>query len=259
MATYETRARIGRNTFPSKPEGRLGTAGDPNLLIFGSYLQAFINKYVGDLWRSVCVQSNNSGYLGEAQPVANVIYDDPYEGISSQDLPALFVYRQVYQGSNIQLATDIEILPSQLTVVWMPSVDMIEERRIKDNLSNAIAKAIYVATARGKDPSFQVPGFENDEGTFIYQPKIMNLWTIRVSEGKWSKIDLYMGSDERGNSPKFEYPCLFVNINIEEFYEKSITDDPDLSDEEFDYNHGIDFTVDHGDVITDVDRLILTA
>jgi hypothetical protein len=251
MATYEPRDRIGANTIPGKPNGRDGFAGDENLRVFGSFMQVYINETMGAQWRSV--------FDDESQPVATLLNDDPYEGVSNQDLPALFVYRQVYQGQSMQLGVDLEVIPSQITLVWMPSIEMLEERKVKTGFVNAIAKAIYSGTERGKHPAFQIEGFEHEEGTFIYQPKIMNLYSIRVSEGKWSKVDLYLGTDDQGNPEKAEFPCLFVNINIEEMYERSITDDPELSDDEFDYSGGIKFTIIHAPNIEDADSRILSA
>ncbi len=157
----------------------------------------------------------------------------------------------------MQMALELEVVPSQFTVVWIPPEDIQEERKIKSSFANAIAKAVYSATQRGMDPDFQVEGFEHEEGTFIYQPKLMNVYTIRVSEGKWSKVDIYMQStgDDNGE-PVAQYPALFININIEEMYEHGITDDDDLPDDEYDYTKGLDLTIDHGDVdITGADQL----
>lgn len=248
MASYESRIRIGGSTLPVKTQGREGAPGDQSLYLFGNYLKAYINKYVGNAWRST--------FLDESDPILTMINDDPYEGVSISDLPALYVYRQVFQGQSIQLGVDFEIIPSQITLVWIPSEEMDEERKIKSRFANLVSKAIYGAVQRGQDPVFQVEGFEHDEGTFIYNEKLMNVYSIRVSEGKWSKIDMYLGGDGQDSEARAQFPCLFVNINIEEMYERSITDDEELPDDEYDYNVGLDLTVNHGADITDVDRLI---
>lgn len=256
MATYETRARFGAVTFPTKAsDSRDGFTGDPSLRIFANYLKAYINKYVLPLWSTTFHPDV------DPLPVKEVLPDDPYEGVSVQDLPALYVYRQVYQGQAMQTAIDLEIVPSQFTIVWIPPIEINEERKIKTGFANAVAKCIYSAVQKGMDPVFQVEGFEHEEGTFIYRTELMNVYTIRVSEGKWSKIDIHMAPvvDDNGNSQDniAQYPCLFVNINIEEMYERGITDDPELPNDEYDYNLGMGLTIDHGDDITDADRLLI--
>jgi hypothetical protein len=255
MASYETRARFGALTVPFKPRSgeRDGFVADPSLRLFANYLKVYINKYVLPLWRSTFDETI------DPLPVKEILPDDPYEGVSVQDLPAMYIYRQVYQGQAMQQALELSVVPSQFTIVWIPPIEINEERKIKTSFANAVARCIYAATHKGMDPAFQVEGFEHPEGTYIYREELMNVYTIRVSEGKWSKIDIHMGNvDGEYGDQIAQYPCLIVNINIEELYEHGITDDDELPDDEYDYNVGLDMTIDHGDPdITGVNRLII--
>lgn len=250
MATYETRARIGSLTLPAKPTERDGFCGDENLRIFGSFVQTYVNKYVGNLWRTI--------YFDESEPIKTLLSDDPKDGVLDDDLPALYVYRQIYHREPINLAVDLKIIPSQFTCVWIPSKELLFERKIKTGLANAVAKAIYSATERGMDPSFQIEGFEHEQGTFIYQRKLMNVYSIDVSEGKWSKVDMYLSGDRNDEQSTSSFPCLYVNINVQEQYERGVTDDPDLPNDQYDFNNSIEYTVWNDPATpTDVNRRVL--
>lgn len=221
MATYEPNDRYGAVTIASEPDKRDSFSGDPGLRIYAEYLQAFLNTRLRRLWTSV---------YDHRGPVVAISGNDPYEGVSTEDLPQLFVYRQLFPTKFSNLAPDLELFPSQIQICWIPPVETLEERKIKEPIAATVARAITNATQRGRDPSYRHPSDTDPnsvhEGTFIYGEQFMNTYSVNVWEGKWSKIDMYgSGDNVMDSEARQTYPALFMTINVEEMRERSFDED----------------------------------
>jgi hypothetical protein len=231
MATYATNDRVGAQTMPYSGAARDGFGGDRGLGIFAEYLKAFVNKDLRTLWTNLYGPSVPG-------PVVTLYGTDPYESVSTAELPSLFVYRQLFTRAQYTLAPELEIICSQIQVCWIPpAFETLEERLVKEPMAAPFANSIIVAVQRGRDPSFKRADDPDPnsqyEGTFIYAKEFCNFHSINFREGKWSKIDQYNGGDNMlDQTAKMNFPALFLTFDVEESRERSFDEQSD----EFDHS-----------------------
>lgn len=255
MATYLARERVGADIVADGDTKvvRDGFGGDRSLKIFAEYLRAFVNRYLRKRW-VMLYGEHVSG------PIDTLVGRDAYEGVAESELPCLFVYRQLFTKAAYALSSNVDVLPSQIQICWVPpTYETMEERHLKEPFAAMVARRLYVAIERGRDPSYIHPDDDDPnsqvEGTFIYGPKFMNPYTVSIREGKWSKIDSYGG----GESPvdptaRQMFPALFITVDVEEWRENEFEDE-DFPDNEFDDNAGLDARLSNDDGATYPDWL----
>lgn len=122
---------------------------DPLLTYCLKYFQTVANTHGIPGWQAV--QPNSV-------PVKNIFDHDPEEmGLSDKDLPALFMWRPS-QDKRVDLASDIEVFYSKVTLLWVPQVQSVEKRIVRAPYANGIFKLIDIFLERARDPSWYVPG-----------------------------------------------------------------------------------------------------
>lgn len=187
---------------------------DPMLDVLADFLQAAINADCGAAWAQVAPFVANPA-IGAAVPVAFANKRDPVEAdFSSNELPALFVYRPERQGETG--TQDWTIAKFVIHVLWIPPTAQQEHLALRDTFHHAIDASITGALLRLRHPAWIAPGDTDPaaayRGSFV---KTRAGWfkdpTITSAKAEPLKIPRY---DDPRTVDTFD--AFLVKIEIEE-------------------------------------------
>jgi hypothetical protein len=144
---------FGTLEFPAQPQGGDEAASDATLQKFGDFLSACITDKLGASWQSVAPSIPIIRTLG--------LYDPKVASFNNKDLPGLFVWRSRMQEE--RMADDWYVDHSEISILWVP--DPIPQGQFTRRVPflNGVAKTIYYAIVRGRDPAWIDPG--DDDAT----------------------------------------------------------------------------------------------
>jgi len=128
--------------------------GDQLLGYVGHYLKTIMDKYVGVAWNSV--QPNKP-------LVRTILVGDPDDGFNETTLPALYIFRSPRETRELvetfeDVADDYRFEKSRVTVQWIVDPMPQMHRRLRNEIMNALRKAIDMGIRNGRDPGWIVPG-----------------------------------------------------------------------------------------------------
>lgn len=208
---------------------------DPLLSYCLQYFQTVANTYGLAAWQAV--QPNT-------KPVSNIFDHDPESmGMSDKDCPSLFMFRQ-QQDRRVDLAIDIEVFYSKVTLLWVPQVQAVERRVIRAPYPKGLFDLIDIFLERGRDPAWYVPGDTytgfpptnpvDDANTVKKYGSLLAHWGgyRRLWLNKWRPYRLRIEMAD-GVKPRF-YEAYQATFELEEQTRYDITRFP------FDPNNGLD-------------------
>lgn len=223
--------KYGGLVFPVPPVAEAGSfpkdsaVGDPLIGFVADYVRTILLTYVEAAWRSVSPGS---------PIVKTIILDSPEALFSEEWLPALFVYRPGRETRETmeefsQDADDFRFQKGRLVVEWIMQTAPPEQRSRRDEIVDAMRKVVDKAIYQGRDPSWIVPGDDNEDLVEQYDPKAA---TFGSSLSKWAgfaTLELQRaapGIFVKKMAPPAKarnYEMLKMSIFVEELFQHDLT------------------------------------
>lgn len=148
---------FGAVTLPIPTTG--SPIGDPALGYVATYLGAILNDVAASAWAALRPRGTT-----HSAPVIQVVTNDPRKGrFNSNQLPALFVWRQ--RGTFEDRSLDWIEETSTVRALWVFPPDPQEKAAPRFAFASALAKAVSLRLARGRDPVWQADG--DDDATAL--------------------------------------------------------------------------------------------
>lgn len=201
-----------QGTFPLEAE-----VGDPLISYLANFLTAIVTFYVGAAWTAV----------SPATPIIKTsIANNPEDGFNEAQLPALYVFRPGRETREVvetfeQVADDYRFQKGRVEARWILNTAQQVNQRARNQLVDAVRKAVDRAINIGRDPCWIVPGDPD--------PKAATQGSSLLTYTGGAVIELEHAAPGTYNhkmalpAPQRHYDELKMSFNVEELLVRDIT------------------------------------
>lgn len=210
--------------FPTDPAVQGGESkGAPALWTYLQFYQAYLQTdgNVLDLWTSRGMAPN--------RVVVNAIRaHDPRDndaatfggGLAEKDLPALYLWgKEAPEASQYEwIADDWPVQTRELRLLWVSPRAETATARVRSSFDDALAKAIFTATERGRTPSFVVAGDTDPTATTrgSYVHSFTGVFSLNMTHSGPAKVQISVVGPRAGQSPTFVLPACEMRFELKE-------------------------------------------
>ncbi len=134
------------------------TVGDPAISIFADFFKAVLNANAPIAWTAVMPPVVTATKTVTYPVVRTVLTHDPREiEFSEADLPALYMDRTGGKAP-IWQTEDWRVSPDTWTLLWVFPNAVQAKQKLRNSITNALAKIIDRAVERTRDPAYVAAG-----------------------------------------------------------------------------------------------------